>query len=70
VAVPFVQGRLRNEALSVDVASACVHCRRALHLEIDSEARVRVVEPEAEPWICIPIVDFKKLRAPNIIDDF
>lgn len=68
--MPFVQGRLRNEALCVEIASECAHCRLPLHLEIDSEARVRVVEAEAEPWICIPIVDFKKLRAPNIIDDF
>lgn len=65
-----MQGRLRNEDLSVEIASECAHCRRPLRLEIDSEARVRVVDAEAEPWICIPIIDFKKLRAPNIIDDF
>ena len=68
--MPFVQGRLRSEALSVEIASECAHCRRPLHLEIDSEARVRVVEAGAEPWICIPIVNFKKLLAPNILDDF
>jgi len=68
--VPFVQGRLRNEALSVEIASECAHCGLALHLEIDSDAHARVRETAADPRICIPIVDFKKLRAPNIIDDF
>ena len=68
--MPFVQGRLRTEALSVALTSECAHCRRSLHLTIDSDLRIQVAEAQAEPWIFIPIVDFKRLRAPNIIDDF
>jgi hypothetical protein len=70
VAVPFVQGRLRGEWLSVRVKSECAHCQRPLHLEIDSELGSRVEETGAEPLVFAPMVDFEKLEDPSIIDAF
>ena len=37
-----MQGRIRNQALSVDIESECAHCARPLHLTADSELRLRV----------------------------
>jgi len=70
MAVPFVQGRLRDEALSVRVETECAYCRRRIHLEIDRELRHWVEEDGAEPVIFTLFVDFSKLRIPSIIDPF
>ncbi len=68
--MPFVQGQLRGEPLSVVVETECAHCGRPLHLEIDSELRYRVVEEDAQPLLFVPLVDFDKLDDPSIIDAF
>jgi hypothetical protein len=65
-----VQGQLRNEALSFSLETECAHCGRLLHLEIDSDLHVRVLEQGAEPVISVPLVDFDKLEDPSIIDAF
>ena len=67
--MPFVQGHLRNEPVSVAIRSECAHCGRPLELEVDSELRHRVAG-DADPLIFVPLVDFEKLKAPSIIDDF
>ncbi len=70
MATPFVQGRIRQETLSVRVRSECACCARPLELEIDSELRCRVLSDGASPLVTVPMVDFRRLKAPNIIDDF
>jgi hypothetical protein len=65
-----VQGRLRNEKLSVDIATECAHSGRALHLSVDSELGWSVKETGADPLIFEPDVDWEALTAPNIIDDY
>jgi hypothetical protein len=65
-----VQGQLRGESLSFQIATECAHCGRPLHLELDGELNCRVVEPEAEPLVFVPLVDFAKLEDPSIIDAF
>ncbi len=68
--MPFVQGQLRAEALSFVISSECAHCGRPLHIEIDSQLGFRVVEPDADPLLFVPMVDFEKLEDPSIIDAF
>ena len=68
--MPFVQGHLRQEELSFSIASECGHCRRPLHIEIDSTLSYRVVEADAEPVIYMPLVDLHSLEDPSIIDAF
>ncbi len=70
MATPFVQGRLRQEELAVTVSSECACCGRLIELEIDSEMRGRVLSEGASPLLTMPMVDFGRLEAPNIIDDF
>ena len=67
--MPFVQGQLRNESLAVTFRTECAHCGRPMRIEVDSELKY-VVEEGADPLVFVPIVNFAKLKAPNIIDDF
>ena len=69
--MPFVQGHLRRESLAITFASACGHCGRPLRLEIDSRLRFRTDPPDgAGALVFVPLVNFEKLRARSIIDDF
>jgi hypothetical protein len=65
-----VQGRLRNERLSVEIETACKHCDRALHLTADSEMRISAHEAEAAPLVFIPDVDWEHFSERTIIDAF
>jgi hypothetical protein len=68
--VPFVQGRLRGESLTFSISTACGHCGRPLHIEIDSALHYRVLEGDAEPLVYAPRLDIQKLKEPSIIDRF
>ena len=67
--MPFVQGHLRNEPLTVTIASHCAHCATPIRLQIDGALRYRVLEG-GDLLVFVPLLDFEKLKAPNIIDDF
>jgi hypothetical protein len=67
--MPFVQGHLRNESIAITIETECAHCSRSIQLELDSESNCRVVKG-ADPLVFVPMVDFTKLRAKSIIDDF
>jgi len=64
-----VQGRLRNEYLTVDVSSGCTHCGQTLDLTIDSDLKV-IVHQNTEPMVFVPEVNFFDLEDPNIIEAF
>lgn len=68
--MPFVQGQLRNEALEFSIQTECAQSGRSIHLEMDSDLNYTVREQEARPLIFVPMVDFDRLEAPSIIDDF
>ncbi len=70
MAVPFVQGRLRKQDLTVAVRTECAHSQRDINIDITSNLSWTVHEDECRPVIFVPLVDFAKLRAPNIIDAF
>jgi len=65
-----VQGQLRREPLTFAIETACAHCDRPLHIEIDSKLRYSVVEQDAEPLVFAPMVDFSRLKDLSIIDAF
>jgi hypothetical protein len=62
-----VQGRLRREYLSVVIDTACGHCGRPLQIGLDSELRYHVTDPEAEPLVFEPQVNWATFTEPNII---
>jgi hypothetical protein len=67
--MPFVQGQLRRESLTVSVRTECAHCARPMRIRIDSALHC-VVEEGGDPLVFVPLVNFAKLKARNIIDDF
>jgi len=68
--MPFVQGQLRHESLTVTIASQCAHCARPLRIAIGSDLSVQVEPEAAGALVFVPMVNFAKLRAKSIIDDF
>ena len=67
--MPFVQGHLRNESITVTVKTECGHCSEPMQIEIDDQLHYRVAEG-ATPLIFVPTVNFEKLKDPSIIDAF
>jgi hypothetical protein len=65
-----VQGQLRNEQLEFSIQTECAHNGWPIHLEIDSDLNYVVREEQATPLIFVPLVNFDRLEAPNIIDAF
>jgi hypothetical protein len=69
VATPFVQGRLRDENLVVEIESACAHCGRQIRLTMDSEMHWSMQESgvsDAQPLLFTPEVDWQHFREPDI----
>ena len=64
-----MQGRLRNEALEVEVESECAHCGQELLFALDSELNWNVDEAAGSPDLLLfePDIDWKQFREPNII---
>ena len=52
------------------ITSKCAHSGRTLHIEIDSALNYTVQEPDAQPLLSSPMVDFATLKDPSIIDAF
>jgi hypothetical protein len=65
-----VQGRLRNEYLSVTITTRCSYSDQPLHIEVDSQLKYRVREEAARPLVFTPQVDWEAFRDPNIIDAY
>jgi hypothetical protein len=65
-----VQGQLRKEALSFEIATSCGHCGEPIHIEIDSELHYRVLEEQADPFVYVPMVNTAEIEDPSIIDAF
>ena len=67
--MPFVQGHLTHEPVSIAIASQCAHCSREIHFEVNDALAYQ--GPDTAGLVTfVPIVNFKKLKEPNIIDAF
>lgn len=65
-----MQGRLRNEPLSVEVKTECAHCGRTMDLVIDHDLNFRGEDEGCRPIVFVPDVNPFKLAEPSIIDSF
>jgi hypothetical protein len=65
-----VQGRLRDESLSVEIETACAHCGQPLHITLDSELRWIVKEQDAAPFVFMPDVDWSHFTGATILDAY
>ena len=70
MAAPFVQGRLRNEYVSVEIETKCRHCDQIIHITMDSNMRVSVREDKATPLVFMPDVDWANFAERTIIDSY
>jgi hypothetical protein len=68
--VPFVQGRLREENISVTIKTQCAHCAQPLEIILDSELNYRVSDEAAKPLIFEPHINWTEFTEPNIIDAY
>lgn len=65
-----MQGRLQQLDLSIEATTECAHSGRTIYLTIDSDLNITSGNPEANPLIFVPLVDFARLEDPSIIDAF
>ena len=65
-----MQGRLREENLSVLVKTECAHCSEPMEIEIDSDLGYKVKEEGCEPVVFVPDVNLFELKEDSIIDSF
>ena len=65
-----MQGRLRQEHLTVIIETVCAHSGRPISITIDSDMKFSVCEDGAAPLVFMPHVDWKTFAEPNIIDAY
>ncbi len=65
-----MQGRLRNEYLTVEIETKCRHCDQALHITLDSSMKYSVREEGASPLLFMPDVDWDNFAERTIIDSY
>ena len=70
MATPFVQGQLRNEHLTVEIETVCVHCGQPLHITVNSDLQWSVREQDASPLLFEPEVDLEHFTDSTIIDAY
>jgi hypothetical protein len=65
-----VQGRLRNEYLTVAIDTFCSASGQLLQIEVDSQLCYHVQPEAARPLVFTPHIEWESFRAPNIIDAY
>ena len=65
-----MQGKLRDEALHFDVYSECACCAKPVNFRMQHDLTYTLEDPASDPVFFVPMVNFAKLRAASIIDDF
>lgn len=65
-----MQGQLRHEKLSFLIETECAHCGKPITIEMDSDLKYKVRQPDANPLVFVPNVNFATLKDPSIIDGF
>ena len=70
MATPFVQGRLRDRDLEVEIRTVCAHFGDPMVLAVDSELRHRVERGGPNPLVFEPTVDWSTFSEPTIIDGY
>jgi hypothetical protein len=70
LATPFVQGRLRNEKLTVTVRTECAHCKTPMVITIDSDRNIMAKDSDSKPMVFVPDVDLLNLKEESIINAF
>jgi hypothetical protein len=67
--MPFVQGQLTGEPTTVSFETECACCAEPFRIDIDDELTYSVFDA-TEPLVFMPLVNFKQVKAPSIVDVF
>ncbi len=70
MAAPFVQGRLRDEPLSIEIATECGHCGHPIRLTVGSDLSLQTDEADAAPLVFEPEMDWSRFSGANLIDAY
>jgi hypothetical protein len=65
-----VQGKLRNEYITVLIETECAESHRQIQIEIDSNLEYTAEDDGSDPVIFVPDVDLHKLNDDSIISSF
>lgn len=65
-----MQGKLRNEYLTVQIETECAQSSRPMKIEIDSNLSYKTEVAGCEPVIFVPDLDLFNLEDDSIIDSF
>jgi len=65
-----VQGKLRNEYVSINIKTECAHCHKPMKVEIDSNLAVKTKDKECMPIAFVPDINLTALKDDSIIDAF
>ncbi len=65
-----MEGRLRDEPLTIEIRTRCAHCDRTMTLSVDRDLRYEVAEKGAAPLVFEPRVDWSDFHEPNIIGHY
>ncbi|MCA9719320.1 MAG: hypothetical protein H6713_02255 [Myxococcales bacterium] len=64
------RGAERRAPLGCELETECAHTGRRIRLRLDRELGCEVLDEGAAPLVFVPLVNFERLRARSIIDDF
>lgn len=70
MATPFVQGRLRETALSVEIQTTCANRNAEMRFRVDHLLNHEVLEGGPEPLVFEPDVDWETFPDRTIIDGY
>lgn len=65
-----MQGRLRREALAFEISTVCACCATPIRFTMQHDLAYTLADAASSPMFFVPMVDFTRLKAPSIVDDF
>ena len=65
-----MQGRLRDEVLSVVIETVSSHCGQEMRIAVDSEMNISILSGGTKPMVFMPDVDWSSFSEETIIDAY
>lgn len=65
-----MQGRLRDEYLTVKIETQCSESHKPIHITLDSDLKVISQTNDAQPLVFLPDVDWANFSEATILDAY
>ena len=56
--------------MSFDIRTECACCGQTIEFRMSDDSSYELADEAASPLFFVPLVDFTRLEAPSIVDDF